>query len=310
MLKILYTGTTQFSAFLLIKLIKKKYNINSVLTNNDKKKNRKQHVCYTQIKKIALLYNIEIHQPKKISTLYEKKLQKIKNKIIIVAAFNKLFPNSLLNLTIHKCYNIHPSLLPKYRGPSPIQETILNGEKQTGITIYKMDENFDTGPVIFKKKLNIEKTDNSLHLEKKLVKLGFFSIKKTLQKIKKKKTKLTQQSKKNYSKTKIIKKKDYHINWNQLAKKICNQIKAYQINKIAYTYLNKKKIKLYNACNTNIKSTKKPGTIEVLNKELYVHTITYLVKVNHIQIESKKKIKTIHLLNMNSKIIYNNAVLN
>lgn len=63
-------------------------------------------------------------------------------------------------------------------------------------------------------------------------------------------------------------------------------------------------------CNTNIKSTKKPGTIEILNKELYVHTITYLIKVNRIQIESKKKIKTIHLLNMNSKIIYNNAIFN
>lgn len=221
-MKIIFIGTPKFASIILEKLIPE-YKPVLVITAPDKPVGRKQLLTPSEVKTTAMNNNIPVLQPIKIKDA-EDDIRKLKPDLIVLTAYGQIIPKSILDIA--KSINIHPSLLPEYRGASPIQSVILNGEKETGITIYIMDEKMDHGPIIAVSKLEIDNPYYS-ELADKLADLGAKLLIKTLPKISKIKPKAQDDKKATY--TKIIEKEDGHIRWNKEAEEIERQIRAFHI---------------------------------------------------------------------------------
>ena len=175
-----YFGSPDFSAFFLEKILtdpdlKKAIEVKLVVTQPDRPVGRKQILTETPVKKVAKKYQIS-------NIKYQIDIRNLKLEIrnfdlALIYAFSHIIPKDLLNAPKLGFWNIHPSLLPKYRGPSPIAYPLIFGEKETGVTIIKMDEKIDHGPIIAQEKLKIEESDRRPDLEKKLTDLGFLMFK-------------------------------------------------------------------------------------------------------------------------------------
>lgn len=223
-----YFGSPDFSAAFLERILndqelKKIIKISFVVTQPDRLVGRKQILTPTPVKKIANKYNLEILEIKKQEELNSK----IKNlDLALVYAFSQIIPNDLLNQPKLGFWNIHPSLLPRFRGPSPIAYPLILGEKKTGITIFKMDEKIDHGPIIAQKSLTIKNDDYRTDLERKLTDLAFVIFKKIV--LTNFKLKLTAQADNLATYTRLLKKDDGFIPFAILKKVFNNQAINFQ----------------------------------------------------------------------------------
>jgi methionyl-tRNA formyltransferase len=171
-IKTIFIGTPDFSVPSLRALIEDaQFDIMAVVTQPDKKVGRKQIITPPPVKVEALKYNIPVFQPDKILNL-KSEILNLKPDIIIVMAYAQIMPENMLKIPKYGCINVHASLLPKYRGASCIQAAILNGDKETGVTIMKMDKGLDTGPILAQKSVNISSSDTAGTLYRKLSELG------------------------------------------------------------------------------------------------------------------------------------------
>ena len=168
--RIVFMGTPEFAVPVLNELIKN-YNVVLVVSQPDREKDRKGNLLMTPTKKLAIDYNIDVYQPTKIKEEYEKILN-YKPDIIITCAYGQILPNEILNYPKYGCINVHGSLLPKYRGGAPIHHAIINGEKETGITIMYMDSKMDSGDIIYQSKIVIGDNDNLDKIYKEMSFLG------------------------------------------------------------------------------------------------------------------------------------------
>ncbi len=239
-IKIIFMGTSYFAVPILKKLLSTDYCLlTTVITQPDKKTGRKQILSSSPIKKEAQKYNIPILQPNKISKIKDK-ISKIKPDLIIVVAYGQILPKEILQIPKYGCINVHPSLLPKYRGPSPIVYSILNGEKSTGTTIIKMNEKMDAGNIISQNLLNIKTKDTTQNLNDKLSKLGVQLLIETLPKYISGNIKIKLQNDSKATYTKIIKKENGKIDWQKSSSRIEKEIRAYFPWPGSYTYWEKK----------------------------------------------------------------------
>lgn len=172
-MKIVFMGTPDFAAGALEALMVAGHEITAVVTQPDKPRGRSKELLPPPVKQCALKNNIPVMQPKRIKTPEAiGELKKYPADIYIVAAFGQILSQEILDIPPHGCLNIHASLLPKYRGASPIQHVIIDGEEKTGVTIMQMDAGLDTGDMLYKKEILIENTDNYETLHDKLMILG------------------------------------------------------------------------------------------------------------------------------------------
>lgn len=172
-MKIVFMGTPDFAVGALEALIEKGYEITAVVTQPDKPRGRSKELQAPPVKECALRHNIPVLQPKRIKTPEAiAELAQYEADVYIVAAFGQLLSQEILNMPKFGCVNIHASLLPKYRGASPIQQVIINGEQETGITVMQMDAGLDTGDMLYKKSVKIEADDTFETLHDKLKVLG------------------------------------------------------------------------------------------------------------------------------------------
>lgn len=148
-------GTSRFAEVILNSLIDNEYNIISVYTKPDKKVGREQKIQKPEIKLLAEKNNLAVFQPEKLDGETIEEIKKQNPDLIIVAAYGKILPEAVLDIPQFGAINVHPSLLPKFRGPSPIQNALLEGEKETGTTIMLMDKDMDTGDILKQKKIDI-----------------------------------------------------------------------------------------------------------------------------------------------------------
>ncbi|MFH1551971.1 MAG: methionyl-tRNA formyltransferase [bacterium] len=244
--KIIFIGASQFAVPSLKNLIKNNYDILAVITAPDKPVGRKQELFSCPVKQTALKHKLSILQPIKISEVSDK-IAKLKPDLIIVASYGQIIPKNILDIPCFGSINIHPSLLPKYRGPSPIQTAILNNEKTTGITIMLMDEKMDHGPIISQETTLIDTDDNYQTLEKKLSEQSADFLIKTLPQYIQNKIKPQIQNENNATYTKILTREHGKINWNQTAQQIERMIRAFFPWPGAWTELNGKRIKILKA---------------------------------------------------------------
>jgi methionyl-tRNA formyltransferase len=252
-LKIIFFGTPDFAIPALEALIREDYNITDIFTQPDKPTGRKQTLSPPPVKLRAeslkpvkpsgprAFTGLKVFQPKtlKDDDAFES-FTKLNPDICIVAAYGKIIPKRYLGIPKYGFVNVHPSLLPKYRGPSPIQTAILNGEKETGVTIIIVDEEIDHGGIVSSIKYQVSRYKNYKEIEDDLAKLGAKLLIETLPKYVDGNFQLKSQDHSQATFTKMLSREDGRINWSEPAVKIYNKIRALNPEPGAWTTWNGK----------------------------------------------------------------------
>jgi len=220
-------GTSSLAREVLNYLIREKYGIVAVFTQPDKAAGRKKELKASPVKKLALDYNLPVFQPDNFNENEILNIRKLRPDLIIVAAYGKILPKEILAVPNFKSLNVHASLLPKFRGPSPIQSAILSGENKTGITIMLMDEGVDTGDILSQEEINIDSKDTTEILTEKLSNLGAKLLAKAVPLWVNGKMKSLRQNPSQATSCKLIKKEDGLIDWNDKAENIYNKYRAF-----------------------------------------------------------------------------------
>ncbi len=183
-MKIMFMGTPDFASYILKNLIDDGYNVCSVVTKVDAKKDRGQKIKFSAVKETALEYNIPVYQPENLrEENFGEILENENPDMIVVVAYGKILPKYVLSYPKYYCINVHASILPKYRGSAPIQYAILKGEKESGVTTMLMNEGLDTGDMLWVNKVEITDEDNCGTLHDKLAIAGYDALKKTIENI-------------------------------------------------------------------------------------------------------------------------------
>jgi len=245
-LKIIFIGTSSFAVPILEKLIEHKYQILVIITNPDKPSGRKKELTPSPVKQTGLKHKLSVLQPDKISDLYDK-ISQLKPDLIVTASYGQIIDKKILDIPRYGSVNLHPSLLPKHRGPSPIQTAILNGDKKTGISIMLMDEKMDHGPIISQKEIKISSNDTYQSLEKKLSFESAGFLIKILPQYIRKQIKPQAQNENQASYSKILTRQDGKIDWNQSALEIERKVRAFYPWPGTWTNMNNKRIKILKA---------------------------------------------------------------
>lgn len=235
-------GTPEFAVPILDTLIKNT-EVLLVVTQPDKYVGRKKVLTFSPVKEEALKYNIPVFQPIKIREDYEE-IKKYKPDLIVTCAYGQIVPKGVLDIPRLGCINVHASLLPKYRGGAPIQHAIMNGEKETGITIMYMDEGMDTGDMIDSEKVLIDSKDTLSTLSLKLSKTGAELLERVLPSIIDGTNKRVKQDDHMATYARIIKREDERLDFHKKALEIYNQIRALNIEPLANFVLNGEEIKV------------------------------------------------------------------
>ncbi|XOU94969.1 MAG: methionyl-tRNA formyltransferase [Candidatus Kerfeldbacteria bacterium] len=286
----LFFGTPDFAVPVLDTLIKLPYiNLKAVITQPDKPIGKKQIITQPPIKTFALKNNLIVLQPTTIkSSKFIKSIIKLKPDVVIIIAYGKIITKNLLEIPKHGWLNIHGSLLPKYRGASPIQAVILSGEEKTGVTLMKIDEGLDTGPLIANENITINHTDNFEILHDKLAKLGAIIIEKNLKKYLENKIFAIPQEKTTTEITKTISKEAGKINWENPADLIEKQIRAYTPWPGTYTFWNNKRLKIIDGEIIVLPNNIQSGSVFPHENKIYVGTGNNAIKLNTLQLAGKK----------------------
>lgn len=294
-LKIIFMGTPDFAVPVLTSLISSGYTLSAIFTQPDKKVGREQKLIYSPVKKLALKYKISLYQPEELNQRIEQKIRSLIPDLIVVAAYGKIIPKEILEIPKYGCLNVHASLLPKYRGASPIQAAILAGEKETGVTIMLMDEKVDHGPILAQRKEKIYNNDTGKTLHDRLSKKGAELLIEILPnwfegKIK---PQLQDHSKATY--TKMLSRNDGRINWTKPADEIERQIRAYYPWPGSWTKWNGKRLKIFpdSTVSYQLSTNRKLGEVFLTKDERLAITCGkgYLV-IGKLQLEGKKKMTT------------------
>jgi methionyl-tRNA formyltransferase len=264
--KIIFMGTPEFGVVILKKLLEKNYEPALVVTSPDKPIGRKKFLSASPVKTFSLKRGLKIAQPYHLSEI-KADIEKIDPDVIIVAAYGYILPKEIFQMPKYGTINVHPSLLPKYRGPSPIQSVIIAGERKTGATIIKIDEEIDHGPILAQKEMELSQNISYKDLHDSLANLGADLLVETLPKWLAGKIKPKEQNDIFASFTKIIEKEDGKIDWaNETADKVERKVRAFQPWPSTFTYWtqegkNKIIIKILKAEIKNLTSEGTPGKV-------------------------------------------------
>ena len=246
-MRIVYLGTPEFSVAPLKKLIECGYNVVAVVTNKDKPVGRKKVITPPPVKVFATEHDIPVYQYDRIRLEGVEDIKNLNPDLLITCAFGQILSQEILDVPKLGVLNIHASLLPKYRGASPIHYAILNGEKQTGITIMKTDIGIDTGDMLLQQTVEIGDDETCGELFSKLSVVGAECIVKALELVESGEAEFIKQDNDLATLTKIIKKEDALIDWADSAINIFNKIRAFNPSPIAFCYLCGQPFKIYKA---------------------------------------------------------------
>lgn len=266
-IKIIFMGTPEFAVSVLEGLIEN-YNVVLVVSQPDKKIGRKQILTSTPIKEIAIKNNIEVFQPEKIREDYQIIID-LKPDIIITCAYGQIIPKEILKYPRLGCINVHASLLPKLRGGAPLHHAIIDGYKETGITIMYMDEQMDTGDIINKKSIEISNNDTLGSIHDKLMILGRDLLLETLPSIIEENNSRTKQNNEEATYAYNIKREEEHIDFNKTVDEIDRLIRGLNPWPLANTIINDEEIKIIECVKEKNESKELPGTIVDISKDSF-----------------------------------------
>ena len=298
-MKIVFMGTPDFSVNALENIVKAGHDVVGVITQPDKPKGRGGKMQYTPVKEKALELGLDVYQPQRVKeTEFIEKLKEMNPDSIVVIAFGQILPKAILDMPKYGCINVHASLLPKYRGAAPIQWSVIDGEKETGVTTMYMNEGLDTGDIIDKVVVPIDKKETGGSLFDKLAIEGGKLILKTLIELENGTAVRTPQddSKSNYAG--MINKQLGKIDFNKSANEIERLIRGLNPWPSAYTKMDGKTLKIWDADVDDSENDSAPGTITEVGKDfIRVATGKGSLKILELQLEGKKRMKTRDFLN-------------
>lgn len=321
-LKIVFMGTSDFAVPILEELLKSDFKPKAVITAPDKPAGRGQNITPPPVKIIAQNHQIPVFQPETKEDLI-KQTTDLGPDLIVVAAYGKILPKEILDLPKYGSVNIHPSLLPNYRGPSPIQFAILNGDSKTGVSIILMNDKMDEGPILAQEILKIEKDETFKSLEDKLSKiasklliktLNYWIVLKEMPKSARNFVLPQQQEETQAIYTKILAKEDAKIIWNKTADELERQIRAFFPWPGTFAIFKEKTVgeenekikalKILKAAVLERQTEKELGEVFLTDKkELAVQTGKNCLIIQQLQIEGGKPMTAQEFLNGHPEIV-------
>lgn len=298
-MKVIFMGTPDFSVPTLDAIKKDGNEIVLVVTQPDKKKGRKGILTPPPVKEWAVKNNISIFQPVKLREKQNiEELEKYEADVIVVAAFGQILPKEVLDMPKYGCINVHASLLPKYRGASPIQWAILNGDDETGVTTMQMGVGLDDGDILLQKKVPISSEDTGGSLFDKLSKVGADLLIETLHRIEKNDIVRIPQDDEKATHVGLIKKDFGILSFDEENKYILNKIRALNPWPSAFTFYKDKMVKIWKAKSVSFNNKGyEYGDLVVENKdELLVVTRNGAISILELQEEGKKRMQAADFL--------------
>ncbi|MBI5299271.1 MAG: methionyl-tRNA formyltransferase [Deltaproteobacteria bacterium] len=297
-MKILFFGSDTFAIpSLRVLHASSSHKIIGVVTQPDKPAGRGRKMTPCPVAVLAKDLGLPLLQPAKIQE--ETVIQEILNlkaDVLVVVAYGKFLPQSLIDKTRYKAVNLHPSLLPKYRGASPIQTAILNGDTKTGVTTMIVSSEMDAGDLYLQCETDIDPVEIAEGLEARLAEVGAHLILKTLEGLEKKTLKPIPQDPKKIILTRKITKEDGQINWNESAETLYNKLRAYTPWPGLFCHVNGKILKIFEAAPMENDSKEKPGTILDNKNGLILRCGKGALCLLEVQLEGKKRMSTADFL--------------
>lgn len=295
-MKIVYMGTPDFAVPPLAALVENGYEVTAVITQPDKPKGRGKTLMPTPVKEEALKHEIPVYQPAKVrDPEFLETLQKLEPDMIIVAAFGQIIPKVILDMPKYGCINIHASLLPKYRGAAPIQQAVIDGEKESGVTIMKMGTGLDTGDMISQAVVKLREDETGGSLFDRLAETGAELLVRTIPSIENGTAVYTKQPEESPTPyAAMITKQMGLLDFSKSAVVLERLVRGMNPWPSAYTFLNNKTLKVWK-CSVESGSCGKdvPGTItDVDKKGIHVACGEDTLILEEVQLEGKKRMET------------------
>ena len=289
-MKIIFMGTPDFAVGTLRSLAEAGHEITLVVSQPDKPKGRGHAMVPTPVKVVAEELGIPVFQPVKIREAKDV-LEKTEADVCVVAAFGQIIPASILHMKKYGCINVHASLLPKYRGAAPIQWAVIDGEKESGVTIMQMDEGLDTGDMLAKAIVPLDEKETGGSLFDKLSEAGGRLCVETLAKLEKGEIIPEKQGESPTAYASMLDKKMGNIDWNKRAVVIERLVRGLNPWPSAYTHLDGKTLKIW-ACDVLPQSASKGESgeiLEVTKDAIHVQTGDGILVLREIQLAGKAR---------------------
>ena len=308
-MNIVFMGTPDFAKESLQALVENGHNIQLVITNPDRPKGRGMKLQASPVKEYALEQKIEVEQPLKLKDNDEliEKIKRCNPDVICVVAYGRIIPNSILEIPKIGCINVHGSLLPKYRGAAPIQWAVLNGDKTTGITTMFVNEKMDEGDILLKEEVEIGDNETTGELWNRLSTIGANLLVQTLDKISNNDiVRIPQKTAGEATYAPMLEKSMAEIKWNeQSAKEIKNLVRGLNPIMGAYTFIEKKKLKLweidilsndnfqneFDMLTSNLKNFSNGEIVLINKKNMYIKAKDAIIVPIEVQPENSRKMK-------------------
>lgn len=291
---IAFFGSPELAAACLGELIGP-FNVKMVVTQPDKEYGRGKKIKSTPVSKIALSKKISVYRPRYIDNTIIRGLNYHNIRLIIVVAYGKILPENIINYPEAGCLNLHASILPKYRGPSPVQAAVLNGEAETGVTVQIMKKELDTGDILSVRKIPVNQEWTAEDLIGEIISLSPSFLVETVNSYLTGGINPEKQRESEVTYCTMIRKKDGLIDWSKGAEVLRNKIRAYNIWPVAFTYLDGKLLKIFNArlCSMGNSSSAGPGEIVDVSRHegIIVKTGLGMLAIIELQLANKKRLK-------------------
>ena len=302
--RIIFMGTPAFAVETLQALVENQYQVVGVITMPDKPAGRGHKIQESDVKKYALSQNLPVLQPEKLRDQeFLDQLQALNADLQVVVAF-RMLPEVVWDMPKHGTYNLHASLLPQYRGAAPINWALINGEKETGVTTFKLVHEIDSGKIAYQNKIEIDENDNAGIIHDKLMKLGAQLMLKTVDAIINNTLVLQAQEGESESLKPAPKifKETCRINWDSSVETLHNFIRGLSPYPAAYSLLQRDdetfNVKVFEAKPTQENHSFAPGTIvQPDSSKIYVAAQNGFIEILELQLQGRKRMKTSDFLN-------------
>tara|TARA_Y100000385_G_scaffold62941_1_gene61874 strand:+ start:7409 stop:8347 length:939 start_codon:yes stop_codon:yes gene_type:complete len=292
--RIVFMGTPDFATESLKRLVENNYNIVGVVTAPDRPAGRGQKIKFSSVKEYAVSQNLQVLQTEKLKNpQFIDELKNLEADLFVVVAF-RMLPEIVWRLPAKGTFNLHGSLLPRYRGAAPINWAVINGDKETGVTTFFIEKDIDTGNIIFQEKLSISDKDTAGNIHDKLMHIGSELVCKTIDAIESNKAPNSPQLNETATHAPKIFKADCKVNWDENSVDIHNKIRGLSPYPTAWTSIDKDKtLKLFSSSYENANHNETIGKILISNnKEMKVAAKDGFVHIHELQLSGKKRMKT------------------
>lgn len=297
--RIIFMGTPDFAVPSMEALIQGSFEVVAVVTQPDRPKGRGRKLVPPPVKLMAEKYGIDLYQPTKIKSLeFINVLKSYDPDLIVVAAYGKILPESIIDLPRHGCINVHGSLLPRHRGAAPIQWSIIKGDPEVGVTIMQMDKGMDTGDILMKASITPDPDETSGTLFPKIARLGSHTLMDTLDMLTEGGLAMIDQDASMATSAPMLRKNDGLIDWSKPAIEIHCLIRGLDPWPTAFSFLDDKKFQFFKPEIVHQSSTKHPGTLLRADREgLLIATGDFCLLIREIQTEGKRRMEVGDFLN-------------